>query len=525
MGTQRLRTVVDVGTVVLFAGAIAAPTFDLLVRDDQARGPAPEFRLAAEKPGIPRTAEDLYKFPADYEAHFGDTFGLRDKLLRWNSYEKYFWLDVSPTKAQLVGKDGWIFYAGDLSMEVVRGALPFSEQDLALWQGELEGRSRMHAAGGRRYLFVLVPNKETIYPERLPMGVHPDGPTRMDQFFAWMKQHSDVDVLDLRPAFQAAKAEDTGPMDPLYTPHGTHWTSRGVYAAYAAIVGHLAEGTSYAGPHPFSAFQLVPFPAGADSFASNLYLHGILVQPGDGLFLREPNSFSVLEQSDAPPSWLRTRGNGANLLPHAIFFHDSFGPFISLTLAHSFSILDMSGGKYERTRIDARDTRIVVEMFVERYLRNHVPDPAPEPPLPFDDASYEERTHLIFDLSRTPAEARPVEGLRATPLDGGGLRIERTASRDGLVLGPIRLPRAGEVRMSLDLAVETPATLEVLWRRTDGEYFKRLDRTFLPLAGGRETRETTLPPLGAECEIMLRPAENGAAIDVHGLVIRSALPP
>jgi hypothetical protein len=522
---KRLRIRFDVAIVVLFLGAVLAPTFDLFVREDIERGPAPEFRNPAPKPGFPRDSKEFYKFSSAYEAHFNDTFGLRDKLLRLNSAEKYFGLGTSPAKAQIVGRDGWIYYAGDRSMEIIRGALAFDEGQLADWQAELEQRSRMHATGGRRYVFVLIPNKETIYPERLPSSILPSGPTRMDQFFAWMREHSTVDVLDLRPAFLAAKKDDTGPMDPLYTPHGTHWTSRGVYAAYAAIVGHLAEGTSCAGPHPLSEFDIVRYENGADSFASNLYLTGLLVQPGDSLFYKVPNVFTVIEQKDSSPKWLRTRGNRPDLLPHAIFFHDSFGPFIAHTLANAFQTLDLSEGLYDRSRIQARDTKIVVEMFVERYLRNHQPDPRVEPPLDEDGGDFLGLKNVLFDLATTPDAAHAVEGLGLTRTDDGGFRLERRGAKDGLVLGPIRVPKSGEVRMLVDLEAEEPASLDVMWRRLPDGAFTRIARTQLPIGRGRETRDVVVPIQDGEYEIMLRPTDMRPAVVVHACAIRSAQAP
>jgi hypothetical protein len=507
--------------MLLFLAAIYAPTADLLVRDDEVRGPAPEFRNPAPKPGWPSTPEELYKFPAHYEAHFGDTFGLRDKLLRWNSYEKYFRLGTSPTKSQVVGRDGWFFYTGDNSMEIIRGAFALSEQELADWQTELEERSKMHAAAGRHYLFILIPNKETVYPERLPDSIRPTGPTRMDQFFAWMREHSSVDVLDLRPAFLAAKAGDTGPMDPLYTPYGTHWASRGVYTAYAAIVGHLTQGTTYAGPRPFSDYFIVPLPDGADSCAGNLYLSGLLVQPGGSLFLRTPDTFTVLEQKGSSPQWLRTRGKGTNLLPHTIIFHDSFGPFISTTLAPAFETLDMSEGHVDRTRIDAHKTKIVIEMFVERYLRTHAPITLPEAPLPGDGEQVEPPEHTLFDLVATPAAARAVEGLVLTRTPDGAFRLARGGARDGLVLGPLPGQMRGEVRLRIDFEADSPATLDVMWRLTKDPGFTRIARTQLPVGPGRDTRDVQLPRLDGEWELMLRPTNMAPDVVVHALTIRT----
>ncbi|MBL8859436.1 MAG: hypothetical protein JNL28_13070 [Planctomycetes bacterium] len=521
------RNISNAALIVLFAAALLAPTFDLFVRADVERDTAPEFRAPTPKPTLKPDPEALYKYPARYESHFNDTFGLRDKILRLNSIQKYFGLKLAPTRSQVVGEHGWIYYAGDYSMEVVSGALPFTEAQLMAWQGELEARAAMHAAGGRRYLFALVPNKESIYPEHLPASIPRNGPTRMDQFVAWMSAHSDVNVLDMRPAFLAAKQHDTGPMDPLYTPHGTHWTSRGVYTAYNALVGRLAEGTSYAGPLPFEAFEIQRYEVGADSLASNLYLMGLLVQPGDSLVRREPNRIQLLEQTIRAPTWVRTRGLDPNLLPHTIVFHDSFGPFIAATLAQSFETLDMSEGLYDRQRIDGRNTRIVVEMFVERYLRNHVPSPTavPEPPLAVDSGVFDALPHVLFDLAATPEKARPVDGLDLTRTADGGYRLQRTSAKDGLVCGPFPMPAQGEVRVQIEFESDATGSLDIMWRRAGDEGFKRNQRAMLPASSRRDTRDISIPALGGMCEIMLRPTGMQPPVVVRACRVRSGLAP
>lgn len=520
-----LHGAANVATVALFLVCIGAPTLDLFVRDDVARGPGPENRGTAQRPPLPRTAADFAAFPAAYEAHFADTCGLRDVLLRWNSAEKYFVFHISPTREQAAGRDGWIYYAGDSSGPIQRGVLPLSTSELEAWQRELEVRSSAHAAAGRRYLFVLVPNKETIYPERTPGTWRPVGPTRLDQFCAWMRDRSEVDVLDLRSAFLAAKSDDLGPLDTLYSPYGTHWTARGVHAAYAAIVGHLAAGTGRDGPRPLSDFDVVRWDEGLDTFAGNLYLTGLLVQPGYELRRKGPDTHDVLERRAQSPSWIRTRGRGTNLLPPTVFFHDSFGPFLAPTLAQSFQRLDLSEAPYDPSRIDAASTRIVVEMYVERYLFTHVPGSEPEPPLAARGGSSACASQVLFDLSATPERARAVDGLVLTRTDAGALRMQRGGIRDGCLIGPVSLPGLGCVRLLVDFESDVPETLEVLWRRKGAGDFKRVDRTLLPIGAERDQRDVELPALGAECEFFLRPAARGSTIVVHSLVVKSERAP
>jgi hypothetical protein len=86
---MRARRGLDAALVAAFLAALAAPTLDAFVRDDAARGPAPEMRAASPMPDLPRDLDGLSRFPAAFEAHFADTFGLRDRLLRLNSLEKY----------------------------------------------------------------------------------------------------------------------------------------------------------------------------------------------------------------------------------------------------------------------------------------------------------------------------------------------------------------------------------------------------------------------------------------------------
>ena len=520
LGRTRRRWA-DVSTIVLFLIAISASTLDSCIRDEAARGPAPELRSAAPRAPFPRSWETATTFPERFEAHFDDTFGLRDRLLRLNSLEKYFGLALSPTRMGLVGEDGWIYYAGDESMRIFRGELPFTEAELLAWQRELEGRAHMHTAGGRRYLFVLVPNKETIYPERLPDACRPIGPTRMDQFFTWMHEHSDVDVLDLRPRFLEEKRQDSGPMDALYSPHGTHWTGRGVYVAYATVVGHLAAGTSSAPPRPLADFDLVRSDLGLDSFAGNFYLLGILSQPGIKLLRRQPDTFTIVETSQASPTWTRSRGHEPGLLPHAIIFHDSFGSFIRDAFAQAFTICDMSEGPYDRDRILAGDTQIVVEMFVERYLHNHRPDPGAEPPLP----ERRETNHLLFDLTADPARAQPLPGLQVTPVESGGFRIVRSAARSGWVLGPLRAPAGGLVRARLVGEADAATLLEILWRQVDGPFFSRRNRLIVTLGPGRSEAEPVLALPPGEVELMLRPADADTAIVLRSFQVRSEQQP
>src|SRR5262249_33120358 len=88
---------------------------------------------------------------------------------------------------------------------------------------------------GAHFLFVVAPNKSSIYPEFLPdSGRLPNRPSRLDQVLDDLREHTDVEFVDLRPSLLGAKA-----LGPVYYRFDTHWNDRGLVVAGAAILDQL----------------------------------------------------------------------------------------------------------------------------------------------------------------------------------------------------------------------------------------------------------------------------------------------
>jgi hypothetical protein len=84
-------------------------------------------------------------------------------------------------------------------------------------------------------LFVIAPDKQTIYPEMMPPYLSPNGRTRADQLIAYLHDtHSPANIIDLRPVLTAAKREGL-----IYFPQDSHWNGRGYFAAYREISRQL----------------------------------------------------------------------------------------------------------------------------------------------------------------------------------------------------------------------------------------------------------------------------------------------
>jgi hypothetical protein len=101
----------------------------------------------------------------------------------------------------------------------------------------VEAKRDWLAAHGIPYIFVIPPNKQTIYPEHMPENfLQARGRTRLDQLMAFMQAHSDVTILDLRQPLIEAKSQD-----PLYYLTDTHWNSLGALIGYGEIMRAVGQ--------------------------------------------------------------------------------------------------------------------------------------------------------------------------------------------------------------------------------------------------------------------------------------------
>jgi hypothetical protein len=436
----------------------------------------------------------------------------------------YYAFGESPTERIVVGKDGWLFWNGDLSSEVFRGNAPLTAEELAGWQYMLEARARARAKNGSDYVRLIAPNKETIYPEHMPKRLRPFGPTRLDQFSAWMKAHSPVDVLDLRDPMLAEKQRDSGPYDAVSTPFGTHWTGRGSLVAAREIVDHLARTHPPAAPLDPNDIEMQPIEAARDSLAGNLYMVDLLHSKDVIPTPRPERSFDMVARQPAPPLSWATRARAQDVLPPTLMFHDSFGPFVWTMLSANIESLEAHTSTFEARFVDPARTRIVIELFVERVLVTTEPGRVLSPDFVDAERRFDASKHTLFDTGADPDAGAPIGGMSLERLDADGhraLRMTLKSAREGLEFGPIALPSRADVLARVDIESSEPCLLDVAWRRRGAPKYMRRDRIAIALEAGRTSHVLPLPALGGDAMLLVRPRESGVTVTLHAFSLRA----
>lgn len=523
---RRARAVLDVLLAGAFLAFLVVPRIDELVRTDAERGPGPELREAAPRPRAPDDVRSLTAFPEQYTAYFNDSFGLRDFFLRCNAIVKYFALGVSPTSQVVVGKDGWLFYAANSSIDVYRGLAQMSEAELDGWRAMLEEKRRLLDERGIAYLLVIGPNKQSIYGERMPDRFNVLGPTRMDQFVAHMRAHSNVEVLDLRATLKAEKQHDARD-DFLYFPYGTHWYGRGAVVAYREMLQHLAKRFPSLVPLSIDALERTQTPGHGDTWGQAMYIDDLTPQSEWVWRPKSPRSHTVGTTMWGPRNAVITEVDDASL-PRALVFHDSFGPYLHQLLCENFSHLCYQWQyEFDLARVEREKPDVVIEIFVERIFvqlaaSNLLPEASSANQVAFESSK---RVLYSLDVTREPHElsARGDIVFEQIATDAGpAVAIPLDAGADLVYLPAFPFATDGDTLVHLDLDSPASTTLEMWYRFAGDSEYKRRNSLRAQVRAGRNQIYLRLNQPGLEGALMFRPGGELGKYVLHGFEARAA---
>jgi len=183
-----------------------------------------------------------------FESNYRDNFHYRKHLIELNAEVKVSGLATSPTHKVIVGRDGFMF-EGRGHRRVVddevqmfdnisdyMGHQPLTRSQLDQWATSLLQRKSWLEKQGIPYLFVMAPTKDMIYADKLPgrLQRHSGATRRFDQLYNYLKQETQIAVLDLRPFLQKARGAHEYPE--IYYRTDFHWNYFGAFFAYEAIV-------------------------------------------------------------------------------------------------------------------------------------------------------------------------------------------------------------------------------------------------------------------------------------------------
>ncbi len=344
--------------IAAFLALITLP----LITMDSGRGPlTSEKRPRAPRPSLRVAGAN---FPEQFDAFFRDHFGFRERLIRWHNLLKVKYLRESPVSNVIVGANGWLFYAGfsdGIDVRDFAGHFPAAALHLDDWLRRQLTRHAHYAARGIRYLIVLVPNKQTVYPESVPRRYGPHAPGALDAWLARARAHPELDVIDLRSILQAHRDE------PTFYRADSHWNANGAFYAAQAIVARARAWFPSVEPLRREDYIVTTAPRPVNDLATMLALNDAFPETRY-VYERRGDTGAHLMLSDRLHRVWERPGTS---LPRLLLLGDSFGRELADRLADSFARVhyyDSARGGYQDELVTDEQPDVVVLALVERYL-------------------------------------------------------------------------------------------------------------------------------------------------------------
>ena len=361
----------DLVLITIFCFLIYTPFIVGLIQKDQ-KISAVEKRALATFPPFPVNTAEVNKYPQEINTYYADHFGFRDFMTK-----KYYKLRNSFDKSTLSkdvtkGKDGWLFL-GQTTPGYKRFSDPigdamnvnlYTEEQLVEFTEYISKLQEWLHNRGIEYLFVIAPNKHTIYFEKLPNGItRQNKESATDQLISAIRDRTTVRVVDLRQSLIDAKSKYQ-----LYYKTDTHWNHHAANIAQFEIMKVIEN----------------MFPG---KISPNLYKDSsyTINEKNNGDLCKYANMDPVTEDSPQPnfveqitsrkdievnDRIFETTFKGGNL--NALIFRDSFFEYLSPYFSRKFRkvtyIWNMLNYDQLNKYIKEDVPDIVIEEWVERTL-------------------------------------------------------------------------------------------------------------------------------------------------------------
>jgi hypothetical protein len=299
-----------------------------------------------------------------------------------------------PVENVLIGKtdkDGniWTFFNGDENDNTITdytGQTTFTEAQLKKITTNFVNQAKWLADQDMKFYIVIPPNKNTIYPEYMPESITRTTTSRMDILINYIKEHTDLVVIDVRE--DLLKAKQDFPDEYLYYNFDTHWNNHGGFVAYKKIVETLKIDFPTIPVMQKSDYQIDYFPAYMKDMPWYLGYYDTFGAEGP-VYTRKTKSTAILDTIDAATdpggifyftnplpdgyhdlSWYSKFVNsGASDAPKLYMIRDSFSISMIPFFKESFSECSFRWTTdFDKDQVLENDPDIVIFEMVERKL-------------------------------------------------------------------------------------------------------------------------------------------------------------
>ena len=137
------------------------------------------------------------------------------------------------------GRFNWLYYAGDNSIAYYTGSNILSEEEMAEWTALMQNLQNACDEKGIKLGFMIMPNKNQVYPEYMPNYTVKTSKKREDVFLEYVKSHTNINFVYPIEELKAEKRYYE-----TYFPYDTHWTQAGAFIGTMAMYKEMGFETT-----------------------------------------------------------------------------------------------------------------------------------------------------------------------------------------------------------------------------------------------------------------------------------------
>ena len=291
------------------------------------------------------------QFFSELEAYMNDHFAFRQHFITVYDALLNKVFATSGTDQVIVGKEGWLYYA-DSAPDFLN--IPtMTERQAANAAISVSLMQEYALTQGARFLFVIAPNKNSIYPQFMPANYIPAAQEGNLELMRKAMENCGVKDLDLFKSLRASPER-------LYHKLDSHWNRKGAALAQQLLMRALGlEGTDY---------SQRPYQTRTD-FPGDLY--EMLYPEGNELDENQDyGKFQYQVYGAASPDSIRYQTSNPSKEHSLVMFRDSFGNALAPFLAEEFAdALFSRAVPYQMDLIRQRQADFVILELAERNLK------------------------------------------------------------------------------------------------------------------------------------------------------------
>jgi alginate O-acetyltransferase complex protein AlgJ len=313
----------------------------------------------------------ILDYPDKFTTYYNDNFGFRGQLLTISHFISVQIFKSPPAKSEVtIGQDGWLFFTPTYVYLDTINAAPFTETELHTIGDNLSLINNHFKLLNARFYFLVAPNSQSIYPEKLPSSIKKVRvDSKLDQLTVFLNTNY-PEIPFINPTTELVNAKKDGQ---LYYKHDTHWTQLGAFIAYQSLINRISQDFPKLSPLSLNNFNISQTPSKNQDLAvllgaSNFLNEDIPVFSPKVPF-RARDLLTVCEDTYIKCAEVE-KVTDDPMLPTLISYRDSYLTAVIPFLSEHFkqSLYFWQGIPYETEVIEKRRPNVIIYELTEREL-------------------------------------------------------------------------------------------------------------------------------------------------------------